>query len=122
MSENNGNQYFCEKCDAKVPKATKQMKVVEAELPNYLIVILNRFKYSNGQLIKVMDDVQVESMINVAGVDYQFKSSVIHAGKFASAGHYYSVRQTNEHLTIYNDSNISRIKLEGTDECYLNRL
>lgn len=51
----NQNQYFCSACDKKVAEATKEYRILE--YPDYLLVTLNRFKYQQGKLAKIMNQI-----------------------------------------------------------------
>jgi len=92
-------------------------------LPQYLILALNRFRYSGGKLAKVMSSVNVQNRITANGEDFILASAVIHAGQSAGYGHYYALRceteeatdmvdsgepvLENQSITLFNDSTVS---------------
>jgi ubiquitin C-terminal hydrolase len=100
VEEMNGdNQYECSKCKCKVD-ALKMDKIVKT--PKYLQVQLKRFNkdYSRGRgrISKNDTSIEIPSTLNISGVKYQLRGSILHMGSY-HGGHYtylYNNNKTNE--------------------------
>lgn len=91
-------------------------------LPRYLIFHLKRFRYNRTKMIKekVLDKFTFPTHLNMTnfitaniqenGLFYRFSGCIIHKGKSANSGHYYSIlRQRNQdqdHWWLCDDSTI----------------
>ena len=118
-----GDAYFCSKCDTKVSSATKSLTL--QKLPSALLITLNRFYFDKKTLQKekVLTPVNIPSTLSMDGQNFNLYSIVIHAGRSANFGHYYTVSKeanTEGPWRIFNDASVT--ELSGTIEMFLSNL
>eukprot|EP00347_Sterkiella_histriomuscorum_P008207 403345967 len=114
------NLYYCNFCDCKVERAVKRQQI--QSLPNYLIVTINRFFFDVKSLskLKIMKACEVSTSISInkhltqleENVNYDLQSVIIHSGRNANFGHYYTITkdQDDEKWRIFNDASVTEIK------------
>jgi len=107
-------QYFCTQCDVKVPVATKSPRI--KKLPSSLLITINQFTYDVElkQRLKLTKAIDVDEKLILSDDDgprqYELSSLVIHAGKSAEYGHYYSVGKNIDKWFVLNDSTVTEIQ------------
>lgn len=111
--------YDCEKCKKKT-SATTSVKIEHA--PEYLIVSVKRYEYTNnairGSSQKIKQHLVIAPQIELSQfaadtnepVRYQLLSFVSHEGRSASSGHYVAhCQQNNESWAMYDDEFVHTI-------------
>ena len=103
---NDDNQYFCEKCNTK-RIASKRYQVID--WPNYLFIILKRFKQNNNHLTKQNQHININ-------LDWRHDMSligaVIHYGNI-NGGHYVYVGKKLDKWYLFNDNSISELRTDN---------
>jgi ubiquitin C-terminal hydrolase len=97
IEEMNGdNQYECSKCKCKVD-ALKMDKIVKT--PKYLHVQLKRFmkdyNRGRGRISKNDTSIEIPSILNISGVKYKLRGSILHMGSY-HGGHYTYLYNNNK--------------------------
>lgn len=98
----------------KVPVATKSPRI--KKLPSSLLITINQFTYD----VELKQRVKLTKAIDVDGKliltddngprEYELSSLVIHAGKSAEYGHYYSIGKNIDKWFVLNDSTVTEIQ------------
>ena len=105
----------CEKCKKK----TLFKKTLEIErLPQYLVIVLKRFKYILTNSIKIqnlikfpIDDLPLENYVSQQNISYKYNlfGLINHSGS-VEWGHYNSIFKVNDSWFCFDDSHVSEIK------------
>ena len=105
----------CEKCKKK----TLFQKTLEIErLPQYLVIVLKRFKYILTNSIKIktlikfpLEDLPLQNYVSQKNVNYKYSlfGVINHSGSL-EWGHYNSIFKVNNSWISYDDSHVSEIK------------
>ena len=105
----------CEKCKKK----TLFKKTLEIErLPQYLVIVLKRFKYILTNSIKIqnlikfpLDDLPLENYVSQKNINdkYNLFGLINHSGS-VEWGHYNSIFKVNDSWLCFDDSHVSEIK------------
>ena len=105
----------CEKCKKK----TLFKKILEIErLPQYLVLVLKRFKYILTTSIKLknlikfpLDDLPLQNYVSQKNINYKYNlfGVINHSGNL-EWGHYDSIFKINNSWIHYDDSHVSEIK------------
>ena len=105
----------CEKCKKK----TLFKKILEIErLPQYLVLVLKRFKYILTTSIKIknlikfpLDDLPLQNYVSQKKINYKYNlfGVINHSGSL-EWGHYNSMFNINDSWFCYDDSHVSEIK------------
>lgn len=110
-------KYNCDNCGIKDISATRKSSF--ANLPEYLIIHLNRFKYTRNttdcfwRIVKNSDLVEIPLKLELRNSKYELESSINHIGGTTS-GHYISFIKKENVWYLCNDSSVS--KIEGTEK------
>ena len=117
--------YHCEKCDKKI---THIKKVLIDQIPNILIIHLQRFvfNYTTFTMEKLNTPVKFEETLNIKNYtvnkdndnipleyfDYELQGALIHSGQH-QYGHYYSLIYNKQEKNFYefNDIDVRRMEL-----------
>lgn len=102
----NDNQYFCEKCNAK-RIASKRYQVLG--WPNYLFIILKRFKQNGNFITKQNQPIRIDLSWRH---DMNLVGAVIHYGNI-NGGHYVYVGKQSDKWYIFNDSSVTELNSEN---------
>lgn len=107
----------CDNCKTKSLLTLQKIEITQ--VPQYLIIVLNRFYFRRGeqQGCKISTNVDIHpfidlvdilrDQINVRQAKYQLYAIVIHKGSSSEHGHYYSLIRDNEDPNLWvllNDS------------------
>lgn len=103
------NRYFCENCNKK-RIASKRIQI--EKWPKNLIIVLKRFQQDNYSFSK--NDNFLNIPINWRH-NYKLKGGVIHSGRLGG-GHYIYFGNYNEKWYLFDDSHISKIKINQLDD------
>ena len=105
----------CEKCKKK----TLFQKTLEIErLPQYLVIVLKRFKYILTNSIKIktlikfpLEDLPLQNYVSQKNINYKYSlfGVINHSGSL-EWGHYNSIFKVNNSWISYDDSHVSEIK------------
>ena len=105
----------CEKCNKK----TLFKKTLEIErLPQYLVIVLKRFKYVLTNSVKLkdlitfpLDELPLTNYVSQKNIDYKYTlfGVINHTGSL-EWGHYYSTFNVNGTWINYDDSHVSEIQ------------
>ena len=105
----------CEKCKKK----TLFQKTLEIErLPQYLVIVLKRFKYILTNSIKIktlikfpLEDLPLQNYVFQKNINYKYSlfGVINHSGSL-EWGHYNSIFKVNNSWISYDDSHVSEIK------------
>ena len=121
------NKYFCDDCQTQ---QTAKKKIQIFKLPQYLIIQLKRFKYSNGIMAKIFDNTKIETLVEipdildlkefVLGPDknnsiYELYGSVLHDEN----NHYTAACKNGERWILYDDDRLFKISYPQYKETYL---
>ena len=126
---NNDNMWYCNRCKKHKP-AKKQIRLFK--LPNYLIIQLKKFKYSNGYFYSSNDknDIFIKYPINNLDLSnyiedkignkqkYDLYAVINHHGEI-SEGHYTAICKINDNWILFNDSKLSKIDSPINKDAYL---
>ena len=113
-----GNEWFCEKCKAKVP-ASKQLVI--SQPPPVLVVHLKRFNY-NGKINKhiafklteMVPCVLDNKSSKVTDVKYHLYGIIVHHGYSTHSGHYVAyVKAPSGQWCEMNDSQVNRCNVDN---------
>ena len=106
---------MCEKCKKK----TLFQKTLEIErLPQYLVIVLKRFKYILTNSIKIktlikfpLEDLPLQNYVSQKNINYKYSlfGVINHSGSL-EWGHYNSIFKVNNSWISYDDSHVSEIK------------
>jgi len=105
----NDNRYFCEKCDKK-RIASKRIEV--SKWPKNLIIVLKRFQQDGYNFSKN------ETFLDIPNNwrhNYKLKGGVLHSGRLGG-GHYVYFGNYNNKWYLFDDSHISKIKLNQLND------
>jgi uncharacterized UBP type Zn finger protein len=125
----NDNMWYCNRCQKHKP-AKKQIRLFK--LPNYLIIQLKKFKYSNGYFYSSNDknDIFIKYPINNLDLSnyvedrvgnkqkYDLYAVINHHGEI-SEGHYTAICKINDNWILFNDSRLSKIDNPINKDAYL---
>ena len=103
------NRYFCENCNKK-RIASKRIQI--EKWPKNLIIVLKRFQQDNYSFSK--NDNFLNIPINWRH-NYKLKGGVIHSGRLGG-GHYVYFGNYNDKWYLFDDSHISKIKINHLDD------
>ena len=108
------NDIQCEKCKKK----TLFKKTLEIErLPQYLVIVLKRFKYILTTSVKIqnlikfsLDDLPLENYVSQKNINYKYNlfGVINHSGSL-EWGHYNSIFKVNDNWILFDDSLVSEI-------------
>ena len=108
------NDIECEKCKKK----TLFKKTLEIErLPQYLVIVLKRFKYILTTSVKIqnlikfpLDDLPLQNYVSQKNINYKYNlfGLINHSGSL-EWGHYNSIFKINDSWALFDDSNVSEI-------------
>jgi uncharacterized UBP type Zn finger protein len=104
----------CEKCKKK----TLFKKTLEIErLPQYLVIVLKRFKYILTTSVKIqnlikfpLDDLPLQNYVSQKNINYKYNlfGLINHSGSL-EWGHYNSIFKVNDIWALFDDSYVSEI-------------
>ena len=103
------NRYFCEKCNKK-RIASKRLQI--ETWPKNLIIVLKRFQQDGYSFSK--NDNFLNIPVNWRH-NYKLKGGVIHSGRLGG-GHYVYFGNYNDKWYLFDDSHISKIKINQLDD------
>ena len=105
----------CEKCKKK----TLFKKIMEIErLPQYLVLVLKRFKYILTNSIKIknliqfpLEDLPLQNYVSQKNINYKYNlfGVINHSGNL-EWGHYNSIFKINDYWLSFDDSHVSETK------------
>ena len=108
------NDIQCEKCKKK----TLFKKTLEIErLPQYLVIVLKRFKYILTTSVKIqnlikfpLDDLPLQNYVSQKNINYKYNlfGLINHSGSL-EWGHYNSIFKVNDIWALFDDSSVSEI-------------
>ena len=118
-SDNNNNTWKCDKCNKK-SKSLQSMKIFR--LPKILTIVLKRFEYKNGQIIKNNKEVSIPDRLELdsftiknqytKNCKYELRAMSIHSG-ILNGGHYTSCCKSindNDKYFHVNDTIVKEIE------------
>ena len=128
IKEEKIEDYHCEKCDKKI---TNIKKVLINNIPNILIIHLQRisFSYETFNMVKINSQIKFDKVLNIKEYtvdkknkddsiyyEYELQGIIIHSGT-AQYGHYYSIISNEEKGGLgnwlkFNDSIASKVKYD----------
>ena len=103
------NRYFCENCNKK-RIASKRIQI--GTWPKNLIIVLKRFQQDGYSFSK--NDNFLNIPVNWRH-NYKLKGGVIHSGRLGG-GHYVYFGNYNDKWYLFDDSHISKIKINQLDD------
>lgn len=108
------NQWQCDRCKCK-RDAVKRIKITN--IPKYLFVSLNRYEYSNGQIVKNCLLVDIPFSWAFGGYTYVIHGMICHVGDI-QGGHYFSYVNRNNQWFFVNDREVKPITWEEISKTF----
>jgi ubiquitin C-terminal hydrolase len=106
------NQYYCDKCKKKVDAESKSCF---KNLPESIIISLNRFEYnSKGEKSKIKTEINFEKQLEIEDENknkgkYEPISFIVHIGSTTNSGHYFSYVKKEDQWYECNDEKITKL-------------
>lgn len=101
------NQYHCDKCHG-LTDSERITKIVEP--PCRLVLTLKQFRYDPVSQLrtKLLQQVKLNTFINLDNEDYELYASVVHCGSNLDSGHYYTFARDGDEWFKFNDCAVIR--------------